>query len=384
MPFRSFKRRRGTLKRKRFSRRKRVFRKRIFRRRRGGARKNVSTFRRTGDYGTRARTIKTIAQRKTFVRRSYESSASALVQNTNTIDWAGAGFSISGTYDTTTYTVPTLALEVYYGGLKGTGTASGIGFENVAEEWASMSQVFRYFRISKFQARIDGLPQAVYQPTIPDPQGNAQQGFTWGSMGDPGVMLLRSWGGGPGIVNYSNGQLVANDYSDHARYKQKKQMRASTGKSPKQLIYTVTPMRPIADGVERADAGTTIIRYEKAPAVDVNDFASGHTGDCGGFGQILFWYFPSCALAATSLLTTHITFSVEIEYWGLRNTPGLTEVPPLLANQVEAGSKDQLMAMLKGHEVEAVDVKHAKQKKQVKIPGPVVKSTVEKDAVFME
>lgn len=319
--------------------------------------KNRSINRRSGDDGQRSTVIKDTVSQKAFVSRTYEGLASYQYNNTSGVDHYGLAFSLDAIYDTTTYSVPTIAVGVYQGGMSGVGTSAGVAFENIAEEFASLSQVFRYFRISKFQAAVSGFPEQVTIPTVLNSMDAAQQGPTYGSMGALGTMLMRSWGGGPGVASYNNGVLVGTDWTDHVRYRDKKVMAASgKGGSQRQLVYSCTPMLPIIGAAPTSVSNNNLapITYRKTGWIDINNFASGVVEQAGGFGIIFMHYFPDCASATSNQIENSIRFQIQVDYCGLRNTPGLS--PALEEGKVLVGSTQELIARMRGQELKESDL----------------------------
>lgn len=313
-----------------------------------------------GDRGwTRSKIRPSDSDQTAHCVRTYSSIGTVTVGNTNTVPWVGGGFSLHFSYD---FANNTCDAEVYLGSPQASvGTPTSVRFWNVADEFQAMSNVFRYFRITKFQASVSRLPVAVYSPSQPvyppSVPSDQQQGGSWTNMGDPGQFLLRPWTGAPDLVNYSTGVLTSIAWDDHVRMKVKKVASAS-GPLDEPLALCVTPVQPmiIPQDVTPEDVGGQI-RYQAAPAIDIADFKAGIQGVEGSsYGIIFYWFFPACVGAITGLLNTDIRFEMEIEYFGMKPPSAFTPPAPLLPDgTVYSDSKDALVASLTGQNVKTAE-----------------------------
>lgn len=293
-----------------------------------------------------------VTDRDAYVRRTYTSNGTISVFNTNTQPYTGFGFSLHFTYDTAQDTCDT---EIYLGSPQaGIGNATSLRFENLADEFQSFSEVFRYFRVSKFQASVSKLPMPVYMPSQPimppSVPSEQQQGGSWTNMGDPGRLLLRPWSGAPNIAAYTNGVLTATDWGDHNRVLNAK-IESACGHIDHPLKLACKPIQPviIPDTTDPEDAGSQV-RFDVAPAIDFANFKTG-IQDASAYGIIFYWYFPACVGAITGLLNTDIQFDIEVEYFGLKPPTGYTPPAPVTEGAVYNDSKEMLIAASMGEKV---------------------------------
>lgn len=299
-----------------------------------------------------------VTDRDAFTRRTYTTAGLLQAFNTNGSNNFARAYSLHFQYNTTD---DTCDCSIYEGSPQaGVGTDTTLQFQNLRDEFQALTNVFRYFKITKFQINVKKLPMPVYIPSQPvnppqDPPdpSEQQQGGTWTNMGDPGRFLVRPWTGAPGIASYADGTLTAVDWDDHYRYKLKKVESAVGVSHP--LKFAARPMQPviIPDQTSPADP-SGVVRYDFTPAIDISNFSTGAV-DGSSYGLIFFWYYPSCVNAITGLLNTDLEFEIEIEYFGLKPPSAFTPAPPPLADgAVYVDSKEALIASMMNERVKTL------------------------------
>lgn len=303
--------------------------------------------------------INPVSSDHNFVRRTYTTAGALQLVNTSGTNYIGRAYSLNFTYDVT---ANSCASSVYLGSPQAAvGTDTTLQFQNLVDEFQALTNVYRYFRVTKFQMKVSKLPLPTYVASQPVPgvPTNQQQGATWTNMGDPGRMLLRPWTGAPGVANYANGVLTAADWDDHYRYKRKK-VESAVGPVSHPLEFCVAPVQPtyIPDGDDDLAVASGQVRYDRCPWIDISDFSTGRV-DASSYGMIYYWYFPSCVGATTGFLESEQTFEIEVEYKGLKPpsayTPGAA-LPQVRADgSVASDSREALVASLRGVEVKTFD-----------------------------
>lgn len=326
-----------------------------------------------GRWGPTRRINMATTDKNAPVRRTYCTNGVLSLANTNGTPFAGRGFSLVFEYDTANNTV---LAEIYQGApQQAVGTATTLNFENLQDEFQHFMNIFRYFKLTKFQVGIARLPMAVYTPSQASPNvpstGDQQQGAVWSNMGDPGVMIVRPWAGTPGNASYADGTLTGQDYTDHARYKEKMIFRMDDRKSNRPKTYCVKPVQPILIDESAGDLAVTssTIKYQPTPAIDMSNFKVINSLQANSYGMIVFWYFPDCINASSGFLSTDLWFEIEVEYFGLENPAAF--VPPAAEGTVYSDSKEALAAVLSGVNPDVVDKPPKPAPKRVPVAPPI-------------
>lgn len=295
---------------------------------------------------------------RNFVRRTYTSAGALQLINTSGTNYIGFAYSLNFTYDAT---ANSCATSVYLGAPQaGVGTDTTLQFQNIVDEFQALTNVFRYFRVTKFQAKVSKLPLPVYLPAqaVPTVATNQQQGATWTNMGDPGRMLLRPWTGAPGVASFTTGALTATDWDDHYRFKNKK-VESAVGPISHPLKYCVTAVQPTYIPDQTGSMVSGQVRYDRVPWIDISDFSTGRV-DGSSYGAIFYWYFPSCVGATTGFLEAEMTFEIEVQYRGLKPPSGYTpaaaaDLEPRADGAVASDSREALIAACEGVRVKTFD-----------------------------
>lgn len=307
-----------------------------------------------GDRGQLQGPVHEVLADHNYVRRTYTSDRVYRISNLNTVQYNANAWTLNFVFDTVTATAHA---EIMLGSpQQGVGTPTGVLFQNLEDEFQALTNVYRYFKITKFQMTIDKLPQAVYIPSqaVPTVATNQQQGGTWTNMGDPGRMLMRPWTGCPGVANYSSGALTAVDWDDHNRFATKR-VESAMGHVDHPMKCCVVPIQPviIPDAPSAADVSGSV-RYDAVPAIDISNFSTGAC-EASCYGIIQYWYFPACQNAVTGFLSTTCSWEIEIEYFGLKPPTAFTPAPMALpAGQAYVDSQDALIASVTGQQLELV------------------------------
>lgn len=306
------------------------------------------------DRGWPTSLVRPVVTDHNFVRRTYTSDRAYTISNLSTVRYNANAWTLNFVFDAVTNSAHA---EVMLGSpQQGVGTTTGVLFQNLEDEFQALTNVYRYFRVTKFQMNISKLPAPVYMPSQPVPTvpTNQQQGGTWTNAGDPGRYLLRPWTGAPGVANYSTGGLTAVDWDDHARFANAK-IESAVGHVDHPIKYAVTPIQPviISDNASVADP-TGVVQYEPVPAIDISNFSTGAC-EASCYGIIQYWYFPACVNATTGFLATSCTWEIEVEYFGLKPPTAYTPAPAALPQgQAYVDSKEALIASMTGDAIELV------------------------------
>lgn len=300
-------------------------------------------------YGQKSeKIIKPSTSDETRVRRTYR-TATVLVQNTAGQDALGFAWSMLIANGTNSGD-----LTVKFGG-PSLGTTAIVGTEggNFFDEFSSYKNIYKYFRVTKVGLGVEKLPlwttmpaQAIWN-TVAN-QANITQLGNPGNIFSPGLFLQRPWAGEVGVANYSTGALSGSIYEDNRRFKRAVTTPAVSKIGDGVFRQVYKPMQPYleyqSEGSSLAPSNDFIVKYQRAPPIDISDFETNKTS-AEIYGGVFVWYYPGSSGADTDTLNTHVFWEIEIEYYGVK-------IPSSASEQAQdKASKSALIAMLNGEDI---------------------------------